>query len=284
VTRVTRLVGLAFVLGCGPDLPAPQSVAPHVVSPDPRSAAPPAASADGGGNTSGRRDELPRSAAPPEESSAGREAQALALIGASPAHCAALLEALALPTTSTQDVSRTVDVYDALADELPGPVLASAANELRTASAFLLQALAFESVAKAPEVAADARRWLRVARAQLSHTESSAKAQCVEDPSRDQAPAWRTETEEILVRARPSLIACFVTRPSTGDARLTLRTRIGGDGRVLTAGPVRYTPSTSGIPPAAVDCLMTVIESTKFPPPSGIAIIDTSLVPRDAAP
>jgi hypothetical protein len=196
----------------------------------------------------------------------------LALLGASPEHCSALLQALSLPTRSIAEVSRASEVFAGLAQELPGPDLANVADELSKANAFLVEALSL-----APDDDETlARGRLRVANTQLAHTRSFALAKCFEDPSRDQSESWRARLNAELERIRPSLIGCFVPRPLGGEGQVILRVRIVGS-RVV-AGPVRYSPTGSGVPLEIVICTMTVLESMKLPPPTGVAILQIPLV------
>jgi len=184
-------------------------------------------------------------------------------------------------------MNRLVSVTDALErlrDTLGSAVLASEANRLMMAAAYLQHGTAelFGLKHLGRDDLEPLERSLYVGSRQLQLAVLSARSRCEEEPSRDQSAAWKEASVKVIHALKAPIAACVQEEkqrsPDVEPREMTIEVHVAPDGSVMLAGPVGL-DMFSGHSAELTYCVVRVIEQATFPRPEGKAIMVLPFVP-----
>lgn len=166
-----------------------------------------------------------------------------------------------------------------LRDRLASPLLATRTNDFAQTTHYLAYLAASRAGAAHLKVQ-DASYYdhgIYVGTRARELARRAARAECMDDGSREQSTAWKEAVVAKVGSLRGSFEPCFrdaVSRDPGRAIAMSLKMRIGPDGRVVVAAP--------DVPNGLLDgaftidfahCIVSELEKVVFPPPSGDAIV-----------
>lgn len=184
----------------------------------------------------------------------------------------------ALMARSAQLSKRGIALVE-LRDRLTSPLLATRTNDFAQTTHYLAYLAASRAGAAHLQVQDRSyyERGIYVGTRARELARRAAVAECADDGSREQSPAWKDAAAAKVASLRGSLAPCFgdaLARDPGHPIALTVKIRIGADGHVVVAGPeAPFDLVGGGFTVDFAHCVVSEVEKVVFPRPSGEAIV-----------